>query len=150
LDVAQPSLGEQVGQAIWQGKPAGEEAVAVGARLRIKSGSGVPEKPLINEAATKIPNCRGDDAAGAGEAPRLGERKIRIAHEIEHQLCRSSGEDAVAERKRASIRDLESGYSGGAPGAGKLDIGRRRIDADDPASGEASCERDGQTPGSAA
>src|SRR5712691_10309986 len=55
LDRGEPGLAPQRRQAVGQGKPAGEQAIAGGPGRRVETGGSVPDQALIDEPAAKIP-----------------------------------------------------------------------------------------------
>ena len=115
LDVPQAARLPQTCQARGLSERVGEQAVARQPGLWIDRRSGVPEQALVHEPAAKIPDRRGEHAAGARDAPHLQYRPGGVGHEVERQLGDRAGKRARLERQARGVRLGRTGCPGRRP-----------------------------------
>ena len=150
LDVPKTARLPQACQARGLSERVGEQAVARRPGLWIDRRSGVPEQALVDQTAAKIPDRRGEHAAGARDAAHLQHRPRGVGHEVERQLGDRAGKRACLERQARGIRLLEVDVPAAVPPLRKGQVSGRDVHRRDASVGEAAPQLKRETAGAAA
>jgi hypothetical protein len=92
LYTSQAGLVEGGDELARPGQRARELPASCPVSLGIERRRGVPENPLIDQAAGKIPHCGGDDAARARHTAHAVEGLAGVRHEVESQKRKAAVE----------------------------------------------------------
>ena len=78
-----------------------------GGGRRVEFDGGQPEPAHELHATRVVPDVGADHAAGDGDARHLGERRVEVGHEVEHEPRHHDVDRRVVERQRRGIRPVE-------------------------------------------
>ena len=117
---------------------------------RVECGGGVPEDPLIDEAAREVPDRGGDHPARTGDPPHRLERAAGSGHEIQRQLRKRAVEARRGKVEGGGVAGDKAQPRVGRARGGVGDVRLGDVDADDRGGLRPGGERQGEAAGAAA
>src|SRR4029077_11768928 len=97
----------------------------------IERGRGVPEDPLINQPAYKIPHCGGNDSVRARDPAHAAKGSDRVRHEVESKQRKASIKAAGREIQSNRIAGQEGEARVRRSGRSMSNVWRGDVDAHD-------------------